>query len=489
MSLKLLFDTNIFIASTDIAVEKLHINATIVTELMELARQIDCDVYLHPGTRDDIMNQPNKECRDALLLKFKQWNQLAEPALRNDLYKDAWYSHQPAGNDGIDLRMLAAIDRDAVDILVTEDRRLRSHAIKAGYEDRVLPIQATIEYLKCLEGKDSLLPQIEKKTAYELDRNDPIFDSFRYDYPDFDQWFKKISKDHRSCYVMYDYEGMIEAIVILKVENDRPWGFPANTLKICSFKVASQAEGSLRGECMLKVIFRYAAQKNIESIYVEVHRKHDGIIHLFNQFGFHMIDKETVRGELILVKRRKPTSDKIEIDPLEYHREYGPPALSIEAAYVVPILPIWHGILFPEIELQKSVLGPEPSGNGIKKAYLSRANIKTIRPGSTLLFYRSKKEQGITAVGVVEKTLRTRDPDEIRKFVGLRTVYTNNQIQQQCMGDREVLAILFRYDRPITPSWKLKDLMEENILKAAPQTIQQVKDERGIDWLKSTLKG
>src|ERR1019366_2944982 len=110
---------------------------------------------------------------------------------------------------------------------------------------------------------------------------------------------------------------------------------------------------------------------------------------------------------------------------------------------------------------------------------LSRSSISLLAPGDLIIFYRSHDKRAATVIGVVEETFRSHDPVELRRFVGPRTVYSDDEINAMCaMGD--VLAILFRQDRCLSTVWPLSLLKENKVVKAAPQTIQQVTNEEGL---------
>lgn len=53
-ALKILFDTNTFIACEDISTLKLHANARVATDLKELAHRHGCELFLLAETEDDI---------------------------------------------------------------------------------------------------------------------------------------------------------------------------------------------------------------------------------------------------------------------------------------------------------------------------------------------------------------------------------------------------------------------------------------------------
>jgi hypothetical protein len=157
------------------------------------------------------------------------------------------------------------------------------------------------------------------------------------------------------------------------------------------------------------------------------------VVKLLNDFGF--IHRSTrPDGELVLVKSRRPAASEEPLGDLDHHVRYGPPAIRAvgPATYLVPIRPGFHQMLFPEQELrltggfQLPLLArtDEPFGNALRKAYLSRANIRTLQPGNILLFYRSGDLQAVTTVGIVEAWEASDDPDQIARLVGKRTVYS-----------------------------------------------------------------
>ena len=390
-----------------------------------------------------------------------------------------------SGNDSVDLEMLGALDNHAVDLLVTEDRRLRDHADAAGLGPQTLSILGAVEYLKRLFGESVALPTVHARMAYQLSVEDPIFETLREGYNDFDSWWEKVSKSHRDCRTIEGPAGELEALAVLKIEYDRPYGLPARALKLCTFKVAPEAEGAKRGELILKSVFHFAAEHDLDCVYVTVFDQHVGLVNLLNSFGFAALDTRTDQGELVMVKRLRPPSDAGDCSDLDYNRLYGPGAVLVNRVCVIPIQPRWHDVLFPEARIQGRLLPEEPSGNAMLKAYLCRSSIRRLAPGDLVIFYRSG-HQHVSVIGVVERTLATSEPGEIRRFVSTRTVYTDEEIASMC-AQGEVLAILFRQDRVLSTPWPLRQLKENGVLSAPPQSVQQVDDERGLQWLRSQL--
>ena len=259
-----------------------------------------------------------------------------------------------------------------------------------------------------------------------------------------------------------------------------------NVLKLCTFKVAVEAEGARRGELVLRSVIQYGREKRATRIYVTAFERHAGLLRLLRDFGFTSLDQRSDLGEMVLVKDLVPPALPGSLSPLDYNRLYGPGAVLVDRAFVVPIQPRWHDILFPEARAQGRILSEEPSGNAMLKAYLCNASTRRLAEGDLLVFYRSEDQRAATVVGVVESTLVSREPDEIRRFVSTRTVYTDRVVVDLC-GRGEVLAIRFRQDRALTSPWPLSELILEGVANAAPQSIQQVRDEGGIQWLRSQL--
>jgi L-amino acid N-acyltransferase YncA len=484
--LKILFDTNAFYACEDVSAQRQHANARIATDLKELALRHGSALFLLSETESDIRATSRAALREATLLKWRQWKHLSSIRARGDLLSRADYSEPLSRNDAVDLAMLAALDNNAVDLLVTEDKRLRDHAEAAGLGTRTLSILGAIEYLKKLFGEPVALPTVHRRLAYQINVEDPLFESLREDYGEFDEWWTKVSSEHRMCLTIENESGDIEALSVLKVEGSREYGLEGHVLKICTFKVAATAEGAKRGELVLKALFHYASELDVDQMYVTVFDHHAGLVGLFEMFGFEQLGIRSSLGELVMVKSRLIPRDVSGYTPLGFNRLFGPPAVLVERAFIIPIQPKWHDILIPEARQQGRLFGEDPSGNAILKAYLSRSLITQLAPGDLVIFYRSLDRKAVTVIGVVEETIRSRDPIDLRRFVGSRTVYSDSAIVEMCEAG-DVLAILFRQDRCLSSVWPLSLLQENQVVSAAPQTIQQVSSVKGLTWLREQL--
>jgi GNAT superfamily N-acetyltransferase len=485
--LKLLFDTNVFYACVDISRGRQHRDSAAATRLRELLNRHGGEAWLTDATRRDIDRTSNPELRHASNLMMRQWPTLEPLTVPQRLLEEARYQLPLSDNDDVDTHMLAALDAESVDFLITQDKALRRHADYAGLGDRTMTIQDGIELLERLLGEPTPLPTVRPCAAYGLRADDPLFESLRAGDSGFDAWFQRARQEHRQCFAI-DGEAGLDAAAILMSENDRPHGIGGTALKISAFIVADRAEGAKREELLLKSVLDYAADEEHDRIYIEICPHHDRLVPLFEQFGFVDGGERTDRGEAVLCKDRRPATDDAQLDPLAYHRRFGPPALLVRNAFVVPIQPRWHDVLFPEAREQAELFAPPAPGNAMLKAYLSRSNIQRVESGALILFYRSEDRRAVTAVGVVDGRLRSNDPVEIRRFVGARTVYTDAELGVLCAGDRGVLAILFRHDRVLPAPWPLDELVQADVVRDAPQTIQEVTNEAALSWIRQRLE-
>ena len=117
--------------------------------------------------------------------------------------------------------------------------------------------------------------------------------------------------------------------------------------------------------------------------------------------------------------------------------------------FIIPIKPEYHNQLFPDA--RRDILLSQQNGfvysseaNAIKKAYICRSPINSIRVGDLVLFYRSQDSKAVDTIGFVEQTLHTDDIDQVLALVARRTVFTKESLQLRLHGER-ALVILFRF--------------------------------------------
>ena len=459
-------------------------------------------VAVHPANEDDLRQTTDDEHRVANLAALKKYELVAEPPIPGNFLQVA--SNPTAGtNDHRDLRLLAAVHHGAATHLVTSDERLIRLASRLDMTDRVLRPGEALELLRGLYPKDP--PPPPRVLAIEpalLKLSDPIFDSLRLDYREFDQWFRtKVAPDgNRRAWVVVGEDGEYLAITIVKMKDDHPLDAGSKATKISTFKVDERAGGEKLGELLLKTVLQWAYEVRAQTLFVTVIEESgpkEILVHFLEQFGFlRRGELPDAAGEFIFQKDLKPDLQAA-LPPLDFHIRFGPPAVHPDSpVFVIPIQPRWYLGLFPDspvfgtsTPLEGLVVETGPFGNALRKAYLSNASVRQIPAGAVILFYRSSDGRGsagaVHAIGVVESTLRTSDPIEAMAFVGRRTVYDAGEIKAMC--ESGLIAVLFRQDRFLQEPWTLLELTRNGVLNGPPQAIVQVQNQGGRQWVMRQL--
>ena len=489
--LNFLLDTNVLIAAYPMDPSSVELGLGLASELIRLANEHGHTTYSHPIAVEydvgSIRDRDSRRWRELLIDKHPLL-QFAPP-IQSEISAECG-EPEHGSNDWVDQNLLAAVVGEAVDFLVTEDRNVLRNGGRLGLGERVIDIEDAIATIRVLAPQPSspllLARQIQ---AQGLDEMSPFFDSLREDYPGFDAWLSKCKREHRDSWVIEDGD-QLAAATIVKDETPADFGIQGRTLKIAMFKVSESHPGMRYGELLLKSVFDFLVANHYESAYVTVLPRHERVVSFFEGFGFERINAQTWLGEAVLVKSLVPHPDD-SLSPFEYHVRYGPQHYRMDApAYIVPIMPRYHRILFPELELQRPFVQmreSRPFGNSILKAYLSGSSTRSITPGSILYFYRSEDVRALTVVGIAEHTLVTHSVGRIASHVGKRTVYSHDEIETMTANNRDVLAILFRQARTIESPISAKRLSDAGVWTGPPQSIMRI-PRGGVEWIQSQME-
>jgi hypothetical protein len=492
--MKFLIDTNIFIPLEPTSTENLSFMTPDATRLAQIIQTAGHQIYLHPHQKHDIKRDSDparKKLREALFEKYPVIP--TAPSIPVELLIIIG-TPKKESNDWVDNHLIVALYRDAVDYLVTEDKRLRNKAERLSLQGRVLTLAEALNIVEILFDEVTVAPPaIKSAPAYELDDTDPFFDSFREDYSHkgFSDWFQRCKREHRQSWFIENKNGSkYAAAALINQEKMELTEIAGRKLKICSFKVAAQHSGYHYSELLLKTIFEYAAGNSYDWLYITAFPKYDMLINLLKEFGFEELQGKTSRGEIRLLKSLKyKLNDLASLSPLEFLRRFGPFTFRLNKipAFIVPIQPQYNSILFPDSEMSQPDLFPGilPFGNSIRKVYLSNAGIRSTAPGDLLLFYTSKCLKAVSNLGIVEKTVVTRNPDEVVKNVGKRTVYSFSEVSGLCKKN-EVLVILFWHCGILNKPISYNELKRKGVLSGPPQSIQHINEEKR-DWLDKEL--
>src|SRR4051794_2963227 len=166
---------------------------------------------------------------------FDRFEPLSAPPDISDDQRAVLGPVTPKSNDAVDQLLLAAVLRDAVDYLVTQDEGLHRRARRLGVEDRVLPVADALSMLRTLHrAPPAPPPAVEAVKTHQLDLQDPIFDALRTDYPGFDAWFRRTARAQRDAFLVSGADRHA-AICILKTEPAGEYGMGGPLLKLCTF--------------------------------------------------------------------------------------------------------------------------------------------------------------------------------------------------------------------------------------------------------------
>jgi len=489
--MRFLFDTSIIVPAEPTGLADVEATTPLIAQLMQLLTRGGHQIHIHERCVRELEGDRDEKRRAMRLLLLSKYQVLVmTPAIPAALEAAIGKAARGSHDEG-DHLLLAALQADAVDYLVTEDRDLRRKAKLVGLAARVLNVVDAIATLRALfDDAPTAPPAVRQIPAYALDETDPIFDSLRSDYPGFDDWLKKCKREHRQCWIIQPSGDTYAGICIINPENARQEGQGLKSLKICTLKISSNHLGNRFGELLLKAVFQYCVLNSYDMIYLTAFAKHVALLSLLDDFGFVRGSEPLNTGEYRYTKRlRWDRRDQEELDPLSFHIMFGPPTVKWDDAkvFVVPIRPTYHRILFPDAEVQPTLFaGQFPSGNAIRKAYLCHSSVRGIEPGTILLFYRTQEQRGIFCLGVAEETMVSNSANDVARFVGKRTVYGYQEIEALCR--KEVLAISFRHARVLQDRIALAELIARGAIRGTPQSITACQT-ASFPWLELRTRG
>lgn len=480
--MRFLLDTNILIPLED-SMAVLEPN---LTNFVRLAGQHKHDLLYHPASRRDLNRDSNTARRQQTLNRINRYQELPNPP------DCPWNTPSTDENDAVDNDILYAIERNAVDALVTEDRGIHTKAKARGLEKRIYYIQTAEQWLLNLHSEKPVsLPNIRLVNLHQLDINSPFFDSLRQNYqtPPFDEWFAKVSREGRKAWIYGDSDSALEALCIFHVQTneiitDDNQSLRGEALKLCTFKVGEAVRGKKIGELLLKMAFRYASENGIENIFITTNPSEVHLVDLLTDFGF--VARGAHKGDNVYVKSHpKKIPPNNGLDAFEFHRKFFPHYLTDGSVqkFVVPIKPKYHKVLFPDYltpeqrqaQQQLELFSEENTvGNAIKQAYLCHTQLKQIKRGDIVMFYRSDDIKTLTSIGVVEDFDVLHNAEEIARVVSRRTVYRFDEIQEMAVKPTKV--ILFRLVRHLANGVPWQWMKENGVVSGNIQTIRKIDD-------------
>jgi len=438
--MKVLLDTNIIIhRETDRVINE------DIGKLFNWLDKIKADKYIHPVTEREINKLKDKQQKKTFNIKLESYTKLVTKEQLDNEVKKITDKYDNNDNDRNDTLLLNEVYFGTVDCLITEDKKIHKKANDLGISDKVFTIEQFIEksaaeYPDLLDYK---VLSVQKSYFGQENLNDPFFNTFKEDYPEFESWFRK--KSNEPIYVSKNEIGNILAFLYLKVEgvNENysdlePLFGPKKRLKIGTFKVA--LNGFRLGERFLKIIFDNALKQNVEEIYVTIFKKRDEqkrLINLLEDWGFIKWGTKKSTGEIVMI-RNFAKSFYIANPKLSY------PFISLNEGnkiFIVPIWPDYHTELFPDsilrTESPNDFKEDKPHRNAISKVYISRSIERNVNKGNILLFYRTAEKDKkayynavVTSIGIVEEVIfNFKDENDFISKCRKRSVFSDEELK------------------------------------------------------------
>ena len=322
-----------------------------------------------------------------------------------------------------------------------------------------------------------------------MDLHYTFFDSFRADYPGFDQWFNR--KAEETAYLCTSDTGQVVAFLYIKREGEdedysdiNPPFRRALRLKIGTFKVISN--GYKLGERFLKIVFDNALRSKVSAIYVTAFRKtgdQDRLIRVLEDWGFELHGTKG-GSEQVYVRDFQPR-----VDPRgsATHVSY----VSAGARkFIVPIYPDTTPSCY-RIRSSK----PNPRPNSLTTSHTGTRSAKSTYPdlierglkaGDLIVFYRTADKGAAyytsvaSSIGVVQEVIDG-IPD-LKAFVAAcrkRSVFSDAELKKHWDYNPRnrpfVVNFLFVYSLPKRPNFK--QLSENDVIKVAPRGFERMKDD------------
>lgn len=488
MITKILLDTNILIQREDNKPLSKSLQGFLI-----LMKKDFFKVYIHPATYDDIKNDSDENRKKITLSKLNIYEELKNPPSFEDdeCFKRSIKINK--SNDYNDALLLYALYTNKVDFLITEDLGIHKRAKKFNLEEQVLTVN---EALLSLDRKSPFKPTTIKKTTVDnLDLNDPLFDSLKEDYPEFNRWFEKISKEERDC-LIYTEKGKLGALLIYKLEEEiinllaNENLSPKLRIKIATMKVSSR--GNKIGELFLYWIINYAISLGYEEVYLtHFTKENDALVYLIEEYGFQYVGNNS-RGEEVYIKNinKKEILEEIEENNDSFSdiaKKYYPYFCDNDNVrkFIVPIKPEFHEGLFLKQIMQTNLesfseegFGEYPSNliatNTIKKAYLSHANAN-LKEGDLVLFYETEKK-GIADIGVVESFHKVDNLNELHQLISKRSVFSLQELEE--LIKEEVSVMLFIHSKTYDYKISYEELEKLGVVNGPIQSTQRLSHEK-----------
>ena len=475
---KVLLDTNIIVYRESDNVRKENIG--LLYNIID--NDVDMVKFIHPIIKKELLQNIYDEKRRILLERLKSYNMLERTSSRfGDQFKQKVSFLNKDINDELDDVILNEVYNNNVDLLITEDKKMKRKSVLLNIQDRVMNMKEFIYINKKEKKVNHDILDIYKKKMGSLDINDEFFKDLKKNYPGFESWFHRKKDEDAYCYMEGDN---LLALLFLKNEeigdDDYQDIIPTmkinRKLKISTFKVDVQHKKI--GERFMKIIFDQARFSMVDEIYVTIYDNDDKkrkLISYFETFGFKYHGKKNGK-ELVYV--RNMTKNFNSDNPLQTY----PYIKNTNDSYLIAINPNYHTFLLPDSILYKESYKDihMPVEYAIRKYYISQAGfLEKPKIGDNIVFYRTKQEpipakysSVLTTIGLVTNVIIPRNSLHLCELVKNKSVYTEKELSSKYTKNTYVIE--FVYITTLPQKLNNNICVINDIFEAAPRSVEKI---------------
>lgn len=491
--MKALLDTNIIIHRE--ASRVLNQDVGILYRWLDRVKYIKC---VHSLTMSEIEKYKNQQTVETFQIKLESYEQIEIPSPLQAELKVVSEKFDVNDNDKNDTQLLNEVFVGRVDILISEDKKIRKKAKELGIVDRVFTIDSFLEktFAEHPDLVNYKVLNVQKLKFGRINLEDDFFSSLKEDYVGFDRWFIK-KYDDEAYITINSNNGLLLSFLYLKVEEkeesykDIVPVFPSKRrLKVGTFKVINN--GFRLGERFMKIIFDNALKSKVDEIYVTIFNKRDEqkrLIDLLEQWGFTFWGMKN--DELVYVRAFDKRTDEKAL------KKYYPFISRKKDCFIVPIYPNYHTELLPDsilnTESPEEFIEDFPHRNGINKVYVSRAIEPHPNQGDILIFYRTGGyyKSVVSTIGVVQEIRYDfNDEDDFILYCRKSSVFPEGQLREMWnYTENKPFVIRFLYVYSFPHRINMKELIDLKVLSGindAPRGFKKITQEQLNSILKAT---
>lgn len=491
--MKALLDTNIIIHRE--ASKVINQDVGILYRWLERAKYTKC---VHSFSVTEIEKYKNQQTVNTFQIKLDSYERIEIPSPLQSEVKLVSEKIDINENDIIDTQLLNEVFVGRVDILITEDKKIRKKADELGIADKVFTIDSFLEktFAEHPDLVNYKVLNVQKLKFGRINLDDDFFTSLKEDYAGFDKWFIK-KYDEEAYITVNSNNGLLLSFLYLKVENKdekyldiNPSFMPKKRLKVGTFKVINN--GFRLGERFMKIIFDNALKNKVEEIYVTIFDKRDEqrrLIDLLEQWGFVLWGKKN--DEFVYVRDLIKKFDENNL------KQSYPFVSKKKDCFIVPIYEEYHTELLPDsilnTESPEEFIEDFPHRNGINKVYVSRALAPHPKPGDILIFYRTGGyyKSVVTTIGVTQEAKYDfRDEEDFVLYCRKSSIFPEDQLRAMWRYSKNrpfVIRFLYIYSFPHRINMKeLIDLQVLTGVNDAPRGFKYITKEQFNNILKAT---